>query len=55
LSEASFYHTQIIFRNEETRRASMGWPFVWFRLFWPRKINERPPRQCYQIKVMLIP
>ena len=20
----------------------MGWPFVWFSLFWPRKINERP-------------
>ncbi len=20
----------------------MGWPFVWFRLFWPSKINERP-------------
>jgi hypothetical protein len=19
----------------------MGWPFVWFCLFWPRKINER--------------
>jgi hypothetical protein len=28
----------------------MGWPFVWFCLFWPRKINERPRGSGIKIK-----
>jgi hypothetical protein len=28
----------------------MGWPFVWFCLFWPRKINERPHGSGIKIK-----
>jgi hypothetical protein len=42
LSVASFRHVQIHREAQGTLRASMGWPFVWFCLFWPRKINERP-------------